>query len=56
MLPLDDNEMDIFSLKEIKELLGGKVEDINELIENLVHKNIFSRIERSKDCRYNFRD
>lgn len=56
MLLLDDYEMDIFTLSDIKEQLGDKVDDINELIENLVHKNIFSRIERGKYCRYNFRD
>lgn len=56
MLLLDDYELDIFTLEDIKEQLGDKVEDINELIENLVHKRILSRIERGKYCRYNFRD
>lgn len=56
MLLLDENEMDIFSLEDIKQLLGRSSEDVNELIENLVHKTIFSRIERGKYCRTNFRD
>lgn len=56
MLLLDDFEMDIFSLAGLKELLGDKVDDINELVENLVHKGILSRIERGKYCRHNFRD
>ena len=56
MLLLDENEIDIFSLEDIKELLGRSSEDVNELIENLVHKNIFSRIERGKYCRTNFRE
>lgn len=56
MLMLDDYELDIFSLEDIKEQIGNKVDEINELIENLVHKRIFSRIERGKYCRYNFRD
>lgn len=56
MLLLDENEIDIFSLEDIKELLGRSSEDVNELIENLVHKNIFLRIERGKYCRANFRD
>lgn len=56
MLMLDDNELDIFSLEDIKEQIGDKVDGVNELIENLVHKRIFSRIERGKYCRYNFRD
>lgn len=56
MLMLDDYELDIFTLEEVKDQLGAKVDNINELIENLVHKRIFSRIERGKYCRYNFRD
>lgn len=56
MLLLDENEIAIFSLENIKELLGRSSEDVNELIENLVHKNIFSRIERGKYCQTNFRD
>lgn len=56
MLLLDENELDIFSLDDLKELLGSSSEDVNERIENLVHKKVFSRIERGKYCRANFRD
>lgn len=56
MLILDENEMDIFTLEDVKELVGDASEDINEIIENLVHKKILSRIERGKYCRANFRD
>tara|TARA_R110002124_G_scaffold204151_1_gene370591 strand:- start:365 stop:1165 length:801 start_codon:yes stop_codon:yes gene_type:complete len=56
MLLLDDYELDIFTLEEVKAQLGDKVDNISELIENLVNKRIFSRIERGKYCRYNFRD
>jgi predicted transcriptional regulator of viral defense system len=56
MMLLDENELDIFSLEDIKELLGHSSEDANELMENLVHKSLFSRIERGKYCRTNFRD
>lgn len=56
MLLLDDYELDIFTLEGIKKRLGDKVGDANELIENLVHKGILSRIERGKYCRHNFRD
>lgn len=56
MLLLDDYELDIFTLEDIKKQLSDQVEEINELIENLVHKRILSRIERGKYCRYNFRD
>ena len=37
-------------------MLGGKVENINELIENLVHKKLLIRIERGKYCRTNFKN
>ncbi len=53
---LDDNEIDIFTLVSIESLLNENFENLNEILENLVHKNILSRIERGKFCRYNFRD
>jgi len=56
MLLLDDRELDIFTLAEIKKQLGNQVDEINELVENLVDKGILSRIERGKYCRHNFRD
>lgn len=49
MLMLDENEIDIFSLEELKELLGDASEDVNEIIENLVHKKMLSRIKRVED-------
>ena len=56
MLMLDDYELDIFSLEDIKKQVWNKKIEVNELIENLVQKRIFSRIERGKYCRTNFRD
>jgi len=56
MLMLDEYEMDTFTLKELKQFKPDHFEDINELVENLVHKKILSRIERGKYCRSNFRD
>lgn len=56
MLMLDEYEMDIFTLMELKQFETDQFEDINELVENLVHKKIISRIERGKYCRSNFRD
>jgi predicted transcriptional regulator of viral defense system len=56
MLMLDEYEMDIFTLKELKQFKTDQFEDINELVENLVHKKILSRIERGKYCRSNFQD
>jgi predicted transcriptional regulator of viral defense system len=53
---MDDHEMDIFSLADIKTLAGDNSVNINEIIENLVHKKILFRIERGKYCRANFRD
>jgi predicted transcriptional regulator of viral defense system len=53
---LDDLELDIFSLEELKKLAGVKFENVSEFVENLVHKNILSRIERGKYCRVNFRE
>ena len=56
MLVLDDYELDIFTLDELKNQFSKKFQDINELVENLVHKKILSRIERGKYCRANFND
>lgn len=56
MLMLDEYEIDIFTLSELKEMVADQFEDINELVENLAHKKILSRIERGKYCRSNFRD
>jgi len=33
-----------------------KFSNISELVENLVHKKVLSRIERGKFCKANFRD
>jgi predicted transcriptional regulator of viral defense system len=56
MLSLDDYELDIFILDELKYKFKNKFQNINELVENLVHKKILSRIERGKYCRANFND
>jgi len=56
MLLLDEYEMDIFTLQELKNLSSDQFDNTNELVENLVHKKILSRIERGKYCRANFRD
>lgn len=56
ILMLDEEELDIFSLLDIEELVGKRFSDVNEIVENLVHKKILSRIERGKYCRINFRD
>lgn len=53
---LDEYEIDIFLLEEIEEELNMRFENINEILENLVHKELLSRIERGKFCRATFRD
>lgn len=53
---LEDMELDIFSLEELSKTLEGKVENINEMTENLVHKKLLARIERGKFCKANFKD
>jgi predicted transcriptional regulator of viral defense system len=53
---LDENEIDIFTLESIESLLSENFENLNEILENLVHKNLLSRIERGRFCRFNFRD
>jgi predicted transcriptional regulator of viral defense system len=53
---LDDYEVDIFSIEEIQKKLKTKFENLNEIIENLVRKEILMRIERGKYCKANFKD
>lgn len=55
LLMLDEQELDIFTLDDVKALAADK-DNINEIIENLVHKKLLSRIERGKYCKANFRD
>ncbi len=56
LLMLDDHELNIFSLETVKKTVAKKFSNVSELIENLVHKKILSRIERGKFCKANFRD
>lgn len=56
LLLLDDHELNIFTLEQVKKLAAKKFNNVSELVENLVHKKILSRIERGKFCKANFRD
>ncbi len=56
MLTLEEQELDIFSINEIKNRFSDRFKDINEIMENLVHKGIFIRLEQGKYCRSNFND
>lgn len=53
---LDDYEIQIFRFAEIEGKISQKFDNLNEVLENLVHKGLLSRLERGKFCRPNFRD
>lgn len=53
---LDEQEVELFSLENIEQLFNQKIGNLNEITENLVHKELLSRIERGKFCKPNFRD
>jgi predicted transcriptional regulator of viral defense system len=53
---LDDYEIQIFQFNEVQQKIHKQFENLNEVLENLVHKGLLSRIERGKFCRSNFRD
>jgi hypothetical protein len=46
----------IFKFTEIEQLVDEKLDNLNEILENLVDKELLSRIEKGKFCRQNFRD
>ncbi|MHB8207441.1 type IV toxin-antitoxin system AbiEi family antitoxin domain-containing protein [Mucilaginibacter sp.] len=53
---LDDYEIELFQFDEIENQINRKFDNLNEVLENLVHKELISRIERGKFCKVNFRD
>ena len=53
---LDDYEIELFQFDEIEGQINRKFDNLNEVLENLVHKELLSRIERGKFCKANFRD
>ncbi|MEQ8239470.1 MAG: hypothetical protein RIA69_09680 [Cyclobacteriaceae bacterium] len=53
---LDEFEIDIFRFEEIEQKVNRNFSNLNEVLENLVHKKLISRIERGKFCKVNFRD
>ena len=53
---LDEYELDIFTINNIRQSIGKDFRNLNEVLENLVQKEILSRIEQGKYCRHNFRD
>ena len=53
---LEDEEIQIFEIQNLKNTLDLDNRTVNEIVENLVVKGFLSRIERGKYCRTNFRD
>jgi len=53
---LEQEEIQIFEIQNLKNTLDVDNRTINEIVENLVVKGFLSRIERGKYCRANFRD
>ena len=53
---LEEKEISIFEIQNLKNTLDLDNRKINEIVENLVDKGFLSRIERGKYCRANFRD
>ena len=42
---LDEYELEIFRFEEVEIQINRKFENLNEVLENLVHKELLSRIE-----------
>ncbi|MDR2145388.1 MAG: hypothetical protein LBE91_02875 [Tannerella sp.] len=53
---LEEEEISIFEIQNLKNILDFDNRRINEIVENLVVNGFLSRIERGKYCRTNFRD
>lgn len=47
---LDDYEIQIFRFNEIEQKISKKFDNLNEVLENLVHKKLLIRIEKGKFC------
>lgn len=53
---LDANEILYFSIEDIENRIGRRLEKLNELVENLYQKKLLNRIERGKYTRPQFND
>lgn len=53
---LEESEISYFELSEIEARLQTRFENINEVLENLEHKNVLQRIERGKYAKRTFSD
>ena len=48
---LDNQEIRLFRFSDIEMKLDQKYENLNEILENLVHKEVLTRLEKGKFCR-----
>jgi len=53
---LDDHEILYFATQNIEQQLGVSFQNLNEILENLVHKKLLVRIEKGKFTRPQFQD
>lgn len=53
---LDENELLYFHIHKIEDQLGASFENLNEVLENLVHKQLLRRLEKGKYTRFDFTD
>ncbi len=53
---LNEYEIEIFHLDKIEDQIHCDFANLNEILENLVHKGLLSRIEKGKFCLANFRN
>lgn len=53
---LDEQEIRLFRFSDIEMRLAQSYENLNEILENLVHKELLVRLEKGKFCRYGLKD
>lgn len=53
---LDEHELLYFRMHEIEQQLGTMFDNLNEVLENLVQKQLLWRLEKGKYCRFDFTD
>jgi predicted transcriptional regulator of viral defense system len=53
---LDDYEIQLFKFSDIEQLLKQRFDNLSEILENLVDKELLVRIEKGKFCKQGFRD
>ena len=53
---LDENEVDIFTLKDIRKTAGKLLENIDTTVNRLARKGLLVKLENGKYCRHTFRN